>query len=101
MFDTSKQSFRWNLVLFAPTLVALSIATLAGNAAFKSQALLIVWGIFNAICSYWCGYDYARTTTNLSLRYANTFGLGSIFLVLNTAVSFFGGCVCVAIGGGR
>ncbi|MBC8001224.1 MAG: hypothetical protein H7X97_01435 [Opitutaceae bacterium] len=98
MFDTSKQTFRWNVVLFAPTVLALLVVTL-NPPAFRSQMAVIVWGIFNTLCCFWCAHDYSRPTTNLALRVSKTFGFTLIFWVLNFGTSFFGGCVCASAGG--
>ena len=98
MFDSSKQSFRWQLICFAPTILALSMATF-NSRAFGSKTAMIGWGMVNVLCSSWCAYDYSKTTINAILRFAKTFGIALILWVLNAGTSFFGGCVCAFVGG--
>lgn len=97
MFNSSRQSYRWNMILFTPTILALAVATL-DSAMLGSGSVLMAWGIFSAVCCSWCAYDYCRATPNPALRYAKVFGFSLIFWFLNLGISFFGGCVCAAVG---
>ncbi len=100
MLDTSKQSSVWNFVLFTPTLVALMVATLSAK-TLVFPTFLISWGLLNAVCSLWCAYDHLKVTENLALRSAKTIGIGLLFWIMNALLSFFGGCTCAFVVGGR
>ena len=97
MLDTSKLTFRWNLILYTPTIVALVWAILAGRAV-ASNIPSIGWFVLNILCSLWCAFNCTKSTTNRLLRIANVIGFSFLFWIVNATTSTIGSWLWIAFG---
>lgn len=85
---------KWQMVLFAPSLLAMVIIGLWPR-VMNDAGYLWMWMVLNVGCSLATAIQSTAGMTRAILRWPAAVFVGALFVFMNVFVSFFGGC-CAA-----